>query len=84
MLFLPLLLSACASPIKTQKTQVIVLLPPSGLLVPCSKPPIQGTWPDVISQDIPKLKRALTQCDQQIQDYLQWRALHENNKENTQ
>ncbi|XAG86780.1 hypothetical protein MRM63_13730 [bacterium 19MO03SA05] len=45
--------------------------------MPCHKPQVQGTWPEVVSEDIPKLKNALTQCDTQIEDYLHWRAQHE-------
>jgi len=52
-------------------------MPPAGLLVPCNKPQIKGTWPEVVSDDIPTLKSALTECDQQIEDYLHWRAEHE-------
>jgi hypothetical protein len=47
------------------------------MLVPCLKPKVKGTWPEVITEDIPKLKNALTQCDNQIEDYLKWRAQHE-------
>ena len=74
---LPMLLSACASPIETVSTQVIVKLPPAGMLVPCYKPLVKGTWPEVITEDIPKLKVAVTACDKQIEDYLNWRAEHE-------
>ncbi|WPK51860.1 Rz1-like lysis system protein LysC [Vibrio fluvialis] len=76
-LFLTLSLTACASPTDTVATQVIVKFPPAGLLVPCLKPQVKGTWPEVITEDIPKLKNALTQCDNQIEDYLKWRAQHE-------
>ncbi|RQW64034.1 Rz1-like lysis system protein LysC [Vibrio viridaestus] len=72
-----MLLSACASRTDTTATQVITLLPPAGLLVPCHKPQIVGTWPEVVSNDIPKLKHALTECNQQIEDYLNWRAERE-------
>ncbi|MEZ8363721.1 hypothetical protein AB6C96_01075 [Vibrio cyclitrophicus] len=79
-LSLPMLLSACASPIETVSTQVIVKLPPAGMLVPCDKPAVKGTWPEVITEDIPKLKVAVTACDKQIEDYLNWRAEHESKK----
>jgi hypothetical protein len=59
---------------------VIVQLPPAGLLVPCRKPTVIGTWPNVVTQDIPKLKQALTECDQQIEDYLNWRDTHATNE----
>lgn len=77
---LPLLLTACATPTETVAMQVFMKLPPAGMLVPCSKPQVQGTWPEVVTDDIPKLKNALTECDNQIEDYLQWRAKHENKK----
>ncbi|WP_194568479.1 hypothetical protein [Vibrio anguillarum] len=80
-IFLVLLLTACASPTETVSTQVIVKLPPAGMLVPCHKPPIIGTWPEVVSEDIPKLKHALTECHSQIEDYLNWRAQHEQQTE---
>jgi hypothetical protein len=75
-----MLLTACASPTETVATQVIVQLPPAGLLVPCHKPPVLGTWPEIVVNDIPKLKQALTECDQQIEDYLQWRDIHATNE----
>jgi hypothetical protein len=53
------------------------------MLVPCLKPQVEGTWPEVITEDIPKLKAALTQCDNQIEDYLKWRAQHEQPKRET-
>ena len=78
-----MLLSACVSPIETVSTQVVIKLPPAGMLVPCNKPQIKGTWPEVITEDIPTLKVTVTQCNQQIEDYLNWRAKHENKtKEN--
>ena len=80
-IFLMLLLSACASRTETVSTQVIIKLPPAGMLLPCYKPQIIGTWPEVTSEDIPKLKQALTQCDLQIEDYLKWRAKHEPKEE---
>tara|TARA_B100001059_G_C17783413_1_gene555642 strand:+ start:1060 stop:1272 length:213 start_codon:yes stop_codon:yes gene_type:complete len=62
-------------------TQVVVKLPPAGLIVPCHKPEIQGTSPLITaSEDVPKLKAALSKCAQQAEDYLQWRAKHEQTK----
>ncbi len=76
--FLMLLLSGCANRIDdTQSTQVIVQLPPPGMLSPCNKPQVQGTWPEVVTDDIPRMKKALTECNQQIEDYLKWRAQRE-------
>lgn len=77
---LMVLLSGCASPIKTVATEVIVKLPPAGLLAPCNKPVVQGTWPEVVTDDIPRMKSALAECNQQIEDYLTWRAKHESTK----
>ncbi|MGL4193189.1 MAG: Rz1-like lysis system protein LysC [Vibrio sp.] len=75
--FLMLLLSGCASRTEIVSTQVIWRLPPAGMLVPCNKPQVQGTWPAVVSEDIPRLKQALKECNQQIEDYLNWRAQRE-------
>ncbi|ACP11067.1 TPA: hypothetical protein I7E77_000499 [Vibrio cholerae] len=47
------------------------------MLVPCNKPSVQGTWPEVVSEDIPRLKQALKECNQQIEDYLNWRTQRE-------
>ncbi|MFA0607269.1 hypothetical protein [Vibrio amylolyticus] len=76
-LFLMMSLSACANRIETTATTVIVKLPPAGLIVSCYKPPVIGTWPEVVTEDIPKLKAALSECSQQSEDYLLWRAEHE-------
>ncbi|ABQ18928.1 conserved hypothetical protein [Vibrio cholerae O395] len=38
---------------------------------------MQGTWPEVVSEDIPRLKQALKECNQQIEDYLNWRTQRE-------
>lgn len=75
--FLMLLLSGCANRTETVSTQVIFRLPPAGMLVPCKKPSVLGTWPEVVSEDIPRLKQALKECNQQIEDYLNWRAQRE-------
>ncbi|WP_234976435.1 Rz1-like lysis system protein LysC [Vibrio quintilis] len=57
---------------------MIVQLPPPGLMIPCEKPAISGIWPDVVTDDIPNLKAALSECAQHTDDYLKWRAEHEN------
>jgi hypothetical protein len=63
-------------------TKVIIKLPPPGLIVPCRKPEVIATTPNVTaSEDVPKLKAALRKCAQQTTDYLKWRAEHENTKE---
>lgn len=36
--------------------------------------------PKALTEDIPKLKHALHECDSQITDYLNWRAEHEQTK----
>ncbi len=74
---LPLLLSACANPTDSVETRIIVKLPPAGLVVPCEKPDVIGTWPEVVTKDIPRLKQAVSQCAGQTQDYLNWRAEQE-------
>ncbi|MGY0597609.1 MULTISPECIES: Rz1-like lysis system protein LysC [Vibrio diabolicus subgroup] len=80
-IFLLMLLTACASPIEPVRTELIIKLPPPGLIVPCDKPKVEGTWPEVVTEDIPKLKAALKPCAQQAIDYLNWRAKHEQPKE---
>lgn len=76
---LVMLLSGCASSTETAATQVIFKLPPAGLIVPCRKPDIIATNPKVTaSEDVPRLKAALSKCAEQTTDYLKWRAEHEN------
>ena len=78
---LVMLLTGCANRTELVATQVVVKLPPAGLIVPCHKPEIQGTSPLITaSEDVPKLKAALSKCAQQAKDYLQWRAKHEQTK----
>jgi hypothetical protein len=72
-----MLLSACAGRTDTTATRVIFRLPPAGMIVPCDKPSVIGTWPAVVTTDIPKLKHALGACAQQAEDYLSWRTAHE-------
>lgn len=75
---LVMLLIGCANRTELVATQVVVKLPPAGLIVPCHKPEIQGTSPLITaSEDVPKLKAALSKCAQQAEDYLQWRAKHQ-------
>ena len=76
-----MLLASCESRTELVSTQVITKLPPQGLLVPCDKPQIKATSPKVTaSEDVPKLKAALSQCAEQVEDYLNWRAQHEKTK----
>ncbi|MEZ9620188.1 hypothetical protein AB4237_01850 [Vibrio sp. 10N.261.55.F6] len=78
---LVMLLTGCANRTEWVATQVVVKLPPAGLIVSCHKPEIRGTSPLITaSEDVPKLKAALSQCAQQAEDYLQWRAKHEKTK----
>ncbi|EGU54099.1 hypothetical protein VIOR3934_19770 [Vibrio orientalis CIP 102891 = ATCC 33934] len=72
--FLTVLLSGCSSRTDAIQTRVIVQLPPAGLIVPCEKPNVKGTWPEIATEDIPRLKDALGRCADQTQDYLNWRA----------
>lgn len=70
-----LLLSACTSPIEPVSVQMIRILPPEGLIVPCDKPSLVGRTPiQTLSTDIPNLKRALKECAFQAESYLKWRA----------
>jgi hypothetical protein len=50
------------------------MLPPAGLVVPCNKPAVIGTWPEVVAEDIPRLKAALGECATQADEYLKWRT----------
>ncbi|MGF1876664.1 hypothetical protein L4D77_15205 [Photobacterium frigidiphilum] len=62
---------------------MIITLPPAGLIVPCYKPVLKATNPSVTaSEDVPNLKAALSQCARQADDYLKWRAKHEQQREN--
>lgn len=72
--FLIVLLSGCSSRTDAIQTRVIVQLPPAGLIVPCEKPIVKGTWPEIVTEDFPRLKDALGQCADQTQEYLNWRA----------
>jgi hypothetical protein len=72
-LFLSPLLTSCASHTETiVKTEF--MLPPAGLVVPCNKPAVIGTWPEVVAEDIPRLKAALGECATQADEYLKWRT----------
>lgn len=76
-----MLLVGCESRTDLVNAQVITKLPPQGLLVPCDKPQIKATSPTITaSEDVPKLKAALHNCSQQVEDYLNWRAQHEQTK----
>jgi hypothetical protein len=72
-----LLLTSCAADIETV-VQYEQVLPPSGLIVPCNKPAIIGSWPEVVTEDIPRLKSALSECAAQADEYLEWRTRKEN------
>lgn len=82
-LSLPLLLSSCAHHTETVSTVSEPIFPPAGMIVPCEKPLIIGTWPEIITNDIPKLKRALSECASQTEEYLQWRTEREQTENNT-
>lgn len=73
-----MLLAGCASRTEVVSTEVITVLPPAGLIVPCEKPTLKATSPAVTaSEDIPKLKAALHTCSAQVDDYLNWRSEQE-------
>ncbi len=75
MSFLLMSLSGCVSPTKPVPViQTQSIFPPEGLIVPCYKPTINGTWPAVVTEDIPRLKSALAECAAQADEYLKWRT----------
>ena len=68
-----LCLTGCANHTEIIKTEVVKVLPPSGLIVPCYKPLIVGKCPTETVEDLLRLKSALSQCSTQADDYLRWR-----------
>ena len=68
-----LLLTGCANHTEIIKTEVVKVLPPSGLVVPCHKPLVVGECPAETVKDLMRLKAALAQCSRQADDYLKWR-----------
>ena len=75
-----LLLTGCANHTEIIKTEVVKVLPPSGLIVPCHKPLVVGKCPAETVEDLLRLKSALGQCSNQTDDYLKWRKNIENNQ----
>lgn len=71
---LSLLLSGCTSPTRViTKTETLYVLPPVGLVTPCIKPQLTATTPAELPIDTIKLKSALRECAQYVDDYLKWR-----------
>ncbi|WP_136039387.1 Rz1-like lysis system protein LysC [Photobacterium damselae] len=69
-------LSSCAKTTeRITTTETIYVLPPSGLIVPCYKPRITATSPKELAADTLKLKSALRECAQYVDDYLKWREI---------
>ncbi|WP_420899100.1 Rz1-like lysis system protein LysC [Photobacterium kishitanii] len=75
---LSLLLSGCTSPTSViTKTETLYVLPPIGLVVSCYKPTLTATTPAELPIDTLKLKSALRECVQYVDDYLNWRKLQD-------
>ena len=72
-----LCLTGCANHTEIVKTEVVKILPPSGLVVPCHKPLVVGVNPAETVEDLLRLKSALSQCSTQADDYLKWRKVIE-------
>ncbi|KAB1181739.1 Rz1-like lysis system protein LysC [Photobacterium damselae] len=78
LLILSLFLSGCVSPIKViTKTDTIYVLPPVGLVIPCHKPTVTAKTPAQLPADVLRLKSALKECAQYVDDYLNWRKVKE-------
>ena len=72
---LTMFLGGCANPTEPTAAELVMTLPPAGLIVPCYKPTVKATTPEVTaSEDVPKLKAALSECAGQVNDYLNWRS----------
>lgn len=68
-----MLLSGCSNPIE-YRTKVITSIPPAALVSPCYKPKVLGTTPaQTASEDVPRLKAALSNCAAMVDEYLKWR-----------
>ncbi|WP_419207589.1 hypothetical protein ACN08S_05835 [Photobacterium leiognathi subsp. mandapamensis] len=71
-----MLLSSCAKTTEyITTTETVYVLPPSGLVVPCYKPRVMATTAKELSADTLKLKSALRECAQYVDDYLKWREM---------
>ncbi|OBU17202.1 hypothetical protein CTM88_05085 [Photobacterium aquimaris] len=68
-----LLLIGCSNRIEPTRVEIIKVLPEPWLITVCNKPKMTGKTPaQTISEDLPRLRRALSHCAQQVDDYLQW------------
>ncbi|SKC30697.1 hypothetical protein CZ809_00174 [Photobacterium piscicola] len=68
-----ILLSGCSSRIEPTRVDIIYLLPEPWLVTACNKPKLIGKTPaETISEDLPRLKNALSNCAKQVDDYLRW------------
>ena len=80
-----MLLSGCSNHIEPVRIEMITVLPEPWLITACHKPKITGKTPaQTIAVDFPRLKNALSNCAQQVDDYLQWYEQQQNiiNKNN--
>lgn len=68
-----MLLIGCSSRIEPRRVDIIYLLPEPWLITACNKPKLMGETPaETISEDLPRLKNALSNCAKQVDDYLRW------------
>ncbi len=68
-----MLLSGCSNHIDPTHIEIITMLPEPWLITVCNKPKLMGKTPaETISEDLPRLKNALSECAQQVDDYLKW------------
>ena len=76
-----ILLSGCSSRIEPTRVDIIYLLPEPWLVTACNKPKLMGETPaETISEDLPRLKNALSNCAKQVDDYLRWYKDKDKNK----
>ncbi|WP_181316215.1 Rz1-like lysis system protein LysC [Photobacterium iliopiscarium] len=76
-------LIGCSTRIEPARIEIIHLLPEPWLITACNKPQLVGKTPaQTISEDLPRLKNALSNCAQQVDDYLRWYEKQNNKKTN--
>lgn len=74
-----MLLIGCSNHIEPVRVEMITVLPEPWLITACHKPKIIGKTPaQTIAEDFPRLKKALSNCAQQVDDYLQWYEQQQN------
>lgn len=68
-----MLLNGCSSLTEPVQIELITVLPEPWLITACNKPKLIGKTPaQTIAEDLPRLKYALSECAQKVDDYLQW------------